>query len=170
MNKLITILCINLIIFNNIFLEPVPLYPNTNKNNQNASQEVQEWNIKQEFPKITVRHYKKEKPGVIRILSYDWNVKSKEHEGNYNKEIATIYDTAKRNKPFKVKPNDELLIEGTEKPKSVKVELLEGEFQKISCKKDKIIIPNKVGKFPIKVTMEFENGYITYGLLIQIQR
>lgn len=135
-----------------------------------TKEEVKEWNIKDDLPKISVRHPKREKPGVIRILSYNWSIKSGEHEGKYDKEVATIFDTARRNKAIKVKPEEYLLIEGEKLPKNIKVELWEGEFKEISCKNNKIIIPNKVGKYPLKLTMEFDNGIVIYGIVIQCQR
>ena len=161
------ILIFNLFQFTCQFTEPKPLYP---QNNNTSNEEVKEWNIKDEFPHISMRRPDKEKPGVIRILQYNWTINDGEHKGVYEKEVATIFDTAKRNKPFKVKPNGYLLIEGDVKPKKVSVEIWEGEFKEIPCKNDRVIMPDKVGKYPMKVTLYFDNGTITYGILVQCQR
>lgn len=156
------------ILFNLLSFEPVPLNPNASSNQSTAEEVV--WNIKDEFPHLTIRNPDKEKKCVIRILDYSWTINDGEHIGNYIKECATIFDTAKRNKPYKVKPNTYLILECDKEIKTITVEYWEGQFLKLQSKDNKIFMPNKVGKFPIRITIKYDSGTISYGILIQSQK
>lgn len=168
-NKIIFLISILTCLNFTTITEPTPLYPKSQSNPNNIEEKL-EWNIKNEFPSVTVKNPSKETPAIIRILKYSWHIKEGEHKGVYEDQVATIFDTAKRNKPIKVKPKGVLVIDESKNIKSIKAEYLEGEFRPLVVKKNKIIIPDKVGKFPLKLTLTYEEGYIEYGILIQSQR